>query len=165
MVVYLHKLHKWGCDTVKQTGKVKGRKANSTTEMQSCTEAVVIIGKIIGFLKLFMPETLAKRLVCMVLVVAGVPVQDTAELVGVCTKTVYSLRKAMTPETMDGLLEVKGGGRKRKLADVEEQIIGELEKDNYHTRQQVADMVWEKFQIKVSLPAIGRLLKKTASGG
>ncbi len=71
----------------------------------------------------------------------------------------------MAPETMDGLLEVKGGGRKRKLVDVEEQIIGELEKGNYHTRQQVADMVWEKFQIKVSLPAIGRLLKKTASGG
>ncbi len=140
---------------------VKENKVNRTAEGESYSEAAEIIGKIIGFLKLFVPETLAKRLVCMVLVAAGVPVQNTAKLVGVCTKTVYSLRKTIAPETMDSLLVVRGGGgRKRKLADVEEQIIGELEKDNYHTRQQVADMVWEKFQIKVSLPAIGRLLKK-----
>ncbi len=165
MVLYLHKLHKWRCDTVKQEGMVKEIKANRTAEGESYSEAAEIIGKIIGFLKLFVPETLAKRLVCMVLVAAGVPVQNTAKLVGVCTKTVYSLRKTIAPETMDSLLVVKGGGRKRKLADVEEQIIGELEKDNYHTRQQVADMVWEKFQIKVSQPAIGRLLKKTALGG
>ena len=54
-------------------------------------------------------------------------------------------------------------GRKSKTADVEDQILAELENGNYHSRQQIADMIKDKFQITVSLPAVGRLLKKTAS--
>lgn len=58
------------------------------------------------------------------------------------------------------LAHKKNSGRKRKTAAVEEQIIAELETGSYHTRQQIADMIKEKFQITISLPAVGRLLKK-----
>ncbi len=62
------------------------------------------------------------------------------------------------------MLELKEGrGRKGKAADVKEQILAEVEKGNYHTRQQIADMVEEKFHISMSVSAIGRFLKKTAS--
>ena len=39
-------------------------------------------------------------------------------------------------------------------------LIEELSNNNYHSHQQIADMIQEKYGIKVSLPAIGRLLKK-----
>jgi len=54
----------------------------------------------------------------------------------------------------------RGEGRKGKAADVEEQILAELEKGNYHTRQQIADMVKEKFDISMSVWAIGRFLRQ-----
>ena len=57
----------------------------------------------------------------------------------------------------------KGSGRKSRTADVESQIFEELERSNYHTRQQVADMIEEKFHIKISVSAVGKLLKKGAS--
>jgi len=35
---------------------------------------------------------------------------------------------------ISALLTVGGGGRKRKTADIEDEILAKLEKDNYHTR-------------------------------
>ena len=65
-------------------------------------------------------------------------------------------------ENVDSLFEVKSGrGRKSKLKDVESRIIEEIEKGNYQTLQQIADMIQEKFEIHVSIMAVSRLLKKT----
>ena len=44
---------------------------------------------------------------------------------------------------------------------MEPAIIEEINSNNYHSHQQIADMVLEKYGIKVSLPVISRLLKKT----
>jgi transposase len=41
--------------------------------------------------------------------------------------------------------------------------IEEIEKGNYQTLQQIADMIQEKFEIHVSIMAVSRLLKKTKS--
>jgi transposase len=46
---------------------------------------------------------------------------------------------------------------------VEKEIVEEIENNNYHSQQEIADMILEKFSLKVSLSAVGRLLKKTAS--
>ena len=55
-----------------------------------------------------------------------------------------------------GLLVIqKGSGRKSKCAGIEEAIVEELETNNYHTRQQIADMIEEKFQVKLSCSAVG----------
>ena len=57
-------------------------------------------------------------------------------------------------------LTIRGGGRKAKSADVEKEILDEIEKGNYHTRQQIADMIKDKFNITVTVTAVSRLLKK-----
>ena len=57
----------------------------------------------------------------------------------------------------------RGSGKKRRTAGLEDEIIAEIERNNYHTRQQIADMIQEKFHVKVSVATVGRLLKKTGS--
>ncbi len=66
---------------------------------------------------------------------------------------------------ISGLLTVGGGGRKAKTAGIEDEILAELEKGNYHTRQQIADMIQEKFHISISPSAVGKFLKKTGING
>jgi transposase len=58
---------------------------------------------------------------------------------------------------------VNGGGRKGKLVDIEQAIIDEIAAGNYYSRQQIVDMIEEKFGIRASQSAVDRLLKKTAS--
>jgi len=84
------------------------------------------------------------------------------EATGLCDKSVRVLRKKAETGDMEGLFEIKGGsGRKAKLKNVESAIVEEVNKNTYHSRQQIADMIMEKHGISVSLPAVGRLLKKT----
>ena len=64
-------------------------------------------------------------------------------------------------DDVDNLFEIKAGrGRKSKIKDVESQIVEEIEKGNYQTLQQIADMIKEKFEINVSLMSVSRLVKK-----
>ena len=75
-----------------------------------------------------------------------------------------ALRKALREADPAQLLSIKrGSGRKSRTADVEAQIFEELERNNYRTRQQVADRIEERFHIKLSVSAVGKLLKKWAS--
>jgi len=110
-----------------------------------------------------MPQTLAKRIVSMVLIAAGIPNNQVTELTGYCDRSVRTLKKAMESGETAGLFHVGGGGGRSKLADVEKEIIEEISRNDYHSYQQIADMAYEKFEIKVSLYSVRRLLKKTAS--
>ena len=131
----------------------------------SSDAALQIISKVLIFLRLFVCETIAKRVVGMVLVAVGIPEDRVAELLGLCGKSVRAIKKGLEDGTIDEMFHTAGGGRKRKLGDVEESIIEEIGNNNYHSHQQIADMIQEKYGIKVSLPVIGRLLKKTGSSG
>jgi len=124
-----------------------------------------IIGKVLIFLRLFMCETLAKRVIGIVLIALGLPENRVAELSELCEKSVGTLKKRLENDELDSMFHIAGGGRKRKLADFEGYIVEEINSGTFHTHQQIADMIQEKYGIKVSLPVIGRLLKKTASGG
>jgi transposase len=121
--------------------------------------------KIINFLKIFMPETLSKRLVCMVLLGVGIPIEQIESLTGFCSKTIKSVQKNLTKDGIDGLFKISGGGRKSKTKDVEKEIVDEINTNQYHSRQQIADMILEKYGIKISLSAVGELLKKTKLSG
>ena len=111
-----------------------------------------------------MPLTLAKRLAAMILLAAGVSVPRVTELSGLCDRSTRGLLKAMGEEDVGNLLTIKrGSGKKSKTFGLEREILQEIEKNNYHTRQQIADMIKEKFHVQVSVTAVGRLLKKTAS--
>jgi transposase len=123
-----------------------------------------IIGKIIKFLGLFMTERLAKRVVSMVLLTPGPEKNRVTELTGLCARSVHALKKEMESGKTEELfiLGHKGKcGGKSKMKDVEKDIIDEIEKNDYHTYQQIADMVEDKYGIKVPREAIRRLLKKT----
>ena len=127
-------------------------------------ERSVSIEAVLKFLELFLPATTSRKVVSVILLAAGLSVTEIAEMTGLSSRSVQSTGRAIRDGSISSILSrKKNSGRKRKTAGVEEQIVAELEQGNYHTRQQIADMIREKFQITVSLPAVGRLLKKTAS--
>ena len=125
----------------------------------------LIIKAIIQFLQLFMGKTLAKRIVCIVLIAAGIPNARITEATGQSDRSLWMFKKFIHSGNIEALFVVgHGGGRVGKAKGFEAAIVEELEKNNYHTRQQVADMILEKFGIRMSVSAVGKLLKKTASG-
>ena len=119
----------------------------------------------INFLRLTMPETLAKRVISLILISVGVPDTRVTELTGLCDRSVRTLRKKLEKDETSNMFEVRGGGSKGKLKDFETAIANEIETGSYTSRQQIADMIHEKYGIKVSLMSITRFLKKTASSG
>lgn len=120
--------------------------------------------QVVGFLQLFLPETLAKRVVALILLAIGIPVVDAVELAGVSERSLWSLKKRMREAPVSELMVIKSGnGRKRKVAGIEDQILAELESNNYHTRQEIVDMIEEKFHVRISRSSVGRLLKKRHS--
>lgn len=137
-----------------------------TKAVENTIGNLIIMKKVIQFLQAFLPVTLAKRLVAIILLAAGVPVPRVTELTGLCDRSTRGLLKSMREEEVDKLLSIKSGsGKKSKTFGLEAEILKEIEKNNYHTRQQISDMIKEKFHIQVSVSAVGRLLKKTASDG
>ena len=148
-----------GSDFMKESKKeIRNRQ---TTENNNTLKVMTVI---INFLQLFIPITIAKRLVGMILITVGVSNSEITELTGLCDKSVRTLRKSMKEENIEDLLKIKeGSGRKSKTNGIEKQIIEEIEKNNYHTRQQIADMIEEKFNTHVSVYTVGRILKKTES--
>lgn len=123
-----------------------------------------LVKEIIGFLQLFIPPMLARRVTSVLLLLAGVPHDRVAEWTGSCDRSVRQWMNHISTGNTDKLLVVgTGAGRKSKFKDIEQQVLEEIEKGNYHTLQQIADMVKEKFDVDVSPMAVSRLLKKTAS--
>ena len=138
----------------------------NTTPYGKNEKGLAIVRKVIEFLQLFMPMTLAKRVIAMVLLSAGLPTSYVTELTGLCDRSTRGLLKSLQEENIESLLSIKSGsGRKSKTSGIEAEIVAEIEKGNYHTRQQIADMIEEKFHVRVSVATVGRLLKKTESKG
>jgi transposase len=112
-----------------------------------------------------MTETLAKRIISIILISVGVPEVRITELTGLCDRSVRTLRKKLEEDETDEIFQVRGGGGKSKLEDFETDIVKEIETGSYTNRQQIADMIHERYGIKVSLNTISNFLKKTASSG
>jgi transposase len=126
----------------------------------------LIIKAVIKFLQMFMPETLAKRIAGVVLIATGTSNDRITELTGMSDRSIWRAKKAINGGNIDDVFVLgKGSGRPGRAKGFEGEIIEELERNNYQTRQQVADMINEKFGITMSVSAVGKLLKKTASGG
>ena len=128
-------------------------------------DAVLIMKKIINFLQMLMPQTLAKRITSIILIAAGLPNERVTELTGLCDRSVRSLRKLLEAGETESLLHVGGGGVQSKLAGLETAIVEEIETGSYTSRQQIADMIQNKYGIKVCLNTISNFLKKTKSSG
>ena len=144
-------------------------KTKSFTNDPSCSDPhgirAKLIREIIEFLQLFMPPIMARRIASVLLLVAGVPHDLVSEWTGSCDRSVRQWKKQIIDGDTDSLLTIgSGAGRKSKFADIEAQVLEEINRGNYHTQQQIADMVKEKFNVEVSLMAVSRFLKKTTSG-
>jgi len=135
------------------------------TQMQKAINTELIFKLIINFLQLLMPQTLAKRIASIALIAAGIPNERVTELTGLCNRSVRSLRKSLEAGEVETLFHVGGGSGQSKLAGFETSIIEEIESGNYSNRQQIADMIQEKYGIKVSLNTVSNFLKKTESSG
>ena len=137
----------------------RGRPAKPVANPSLITKAVI------QFLQIFMTETMAKRIICLVLIAIGIPNVRITELTGMSDRSIWTLKKAVNDGKTDSLFAIgHRSGRPGKAKGLESAVAEELEKNNYHTRQQVADMILEKFGISMSVSAVGKLLKKTASG-
>ncbi len=128
--------------------------------------AAGILKQAVKFLEVFLPETLAKRFIALILLAVGVPVKTAIGLAGLSEKTLWTLHKQLSVQDVSEIMVFHYGGRLHaKAAGFEEQILAEIEANNYHTLQEIADIAWRKFHIKMSRTSVGRLLKKTASNG
>ena len=135
-------------------------------EIKVPENATGIILQVMQFLQLFLPLTLAKRLVAIILLAIGIPVADAVKITGLCERSMWTLKKQLWEQSVPDLMTIKSGsGRKGKTVHIEKQILAELESGNYHTRQEIVDMIRDKFHINVSRSCVGRLLKKTALNG
>jgi transposase len=94
------------------------------------------------------------------LIAVGAENARVTELTGLCDRSVRALKKAAASRDAQSLLQVGKGGRKGKLEDLEDTIVEEIEAGDYRSRQQIVDMVYEKFDIKTSISAISKLVKK-----
>ena len=99
---------------------------------------------------------------CIITLSIGLPVEEAARISGFCGKTVAAIEKKMALNEYDNLFTIKGGGRTSPLADFETEIVEEVGKNVYHTKQQIADMILEKYGIKITQQAVGKMLKKKA---
>lgn len=134
----------------------------SQEDMQSIS--LKVINAISQYLQLFISPIIVRRIISALLIVVGIRNTKITELTGMSERGVYDLKRQLMDNKVDSLFEIKSGrGRKPKMKDVESQIIEEIEKGNYQTLQQIADMIQEKYGIKVSIMAVSRLLKKTKS--
>ena len=137
--------------------------ANDKAAPAGSISSEAIMDAVISFLAVFMPITLVKRALSLVFVAAGLDNGTIHRLTGYGQSTIRKLKADMREKSVPDLLTIRGGGRKSKSSGIEDEILSELESGNYHTRQQVADMIKDKFGISMSVSAVGKFLKKTAS--
>ena len=139
----------------------KQRRFSSLPQEERQLISLKVIKAINSYLQLFISPVIARRIVSAILIIAGVRNPKITELTGLSERGIFDLKNQLMSDDVDNLFEIKAGrGRKSKIKDVESQIVEEIEKGNYQTLQQIADMIHEKFEINVSLMSVSRLVKK-----
>lgn len=142
----------------------KQKRFSSLPQEERRLISLKVIKAISSYLQLFISPVIARRIISAILIIAGVRNPKITELTGLSERGICDLKNQLMSDDVDNLFEIKAGrGRKSKIKDVESQIVDEIEKGNYQTLQQIADMIQDKFEIKVSLMSVSRLVKKTKS--
>lgn len=142
----------------------KQKRFSSLPQEERQLISLKVVKAISSYLQLFISPVIARRIISAILIIAGVRNPKITELTGLSERGICDLKNQLMSDDVDNLFEIKAGrGRKSKIKDVESQIVDEIEKGNYQTLQQIADMIQDKFEIKVSLMSVSRLVKKTKS--
>ena len=139
----------------------KQRRFSSLPQEERQLISLNVIKAINSYLQLFISPVITRRIISAILIIAGVRNPKITELTGLSERGICDLKNQLMNDDVDNLFEIKSGrGRKSKIKDVESQIVEEIEKGNYQTLQQIADMIHDKFEINVSLMSVSRLVKK-----
>ena len=86
--------------------------------------ATMLMGMVLSFLGLFLPKTLAKKVVCTILLVAGAPVARAVLLSGLTERCVRDIGRSVRSGKLNNVLASRqGSGRKSKTSAMEEEII------------------------------------------
>lgn len=142
----------------------KQRRFSNLPQEERQLISLKVIKAISSYLQLFISPVIARRIISAILIIAGIRNSKITELTGLSERGICDLKKQLMSDDVENLFEIKAGrGRKSKIKDIESQIVEEIEKGNYQTLQQIADMIQEKFKINVSLMSVSRLVKKTKS--
>ena len=142
----------------------KQRRFGSLPQEERQLISLKVIKAINSYLQLFISPVITRRIISAILIIADVRNPKITELTGLSERGICDLKNQLMNDDVDNLFEIKSGrGRKSKIKDVESQIVEEIEKGNYQTLQQIADMIHDKFEINVSLMSVSRLVKKTKS--
>ena len=142
----------------------KQKRFSSLPQEERQLISLKVIKAISSYLQLFISPVIARRIISAILIIAGARSTEISELTGLSERGVYDLKNQLMSDDVDNLFEIKAGrGRKSKIRGIEPQIVEEIEKGNYQTLQQIADMIQEKFKINISLMSVSRLVKKTKS--
>ena len=142
----------------------KQKRFSSLPQEERQLISLKVIRAISSYLQLFISPVIARRIISAILIIAGARSTEISELTGLSERGVYDLKNQLMSDDVDNLFEIKAGrGRKSKIRGIESQIVEEIEKGNYQTLQQIADMIQEKFKINISLMSVSRLVKKTKS--
>jgi len=135
----------------------KSKTDSEIVEIKLQKYAAGILKQAVEFLEIFLPETLAKRFVAIILLAVGIPVKTAIGLSG----CLWVFHKQLSESDVSEIMVFHYGSRRpEKAAGLEEQILSEIEANHYHTRQEIADMIFEKFHAKISRTFVGRFLKK-----
>ena len=124
--------------------------------------AAMLMGMVLSFLGLFLPNSTLQHLGNMPNLFGQLS-QRIEKACRFSHSFGFFGRSVRSGKLSNVLASRQGSGRKSKTAAVEEEIITEISRNDYHTLQQIADMIKEKFQIVLSLPSVSKLLKKTTS--
>ncbi len=117
---------------------------------------------VIGFLVLFIPRTLAVRLVSILFIASGMSNARVSLLVDCSQKTVLKLRRRMGEETVESLMVIKEGSGRKKKADktVLEAIVDRVQSGLFSSLRQIADMIKAEFSLTLSCETVSRILKR-----
>lgn len=135
------------------------------------TTATALIGEIMDFLQLFMPVTIAKRIISSLLLIVGAPRKLIVDLGISCQKSLCTYNKIINNGKIQELFFIKKGsgrppfyegvedkdGKKKNLVEVIQQLIDTA---NCYCYKDVIKLLHDKLGLKPSLSGIRYTLKK-----
>ena len=91
---------------------------------QPLPDPIIIMKAVVLFLQMFMPETLAKRVVCVVFIAIGIPNDRITELIGVSDSSIWRVKKGIRSGNIDDVFVInRGSGRPGKAKGFEHKIF------------------------------------------
>ena len=145
-----------------QYGRLDVDKQNQASLSSAHLE--LVIAGIRRFLELTMAPTYAARLIGYILLCTGMPPKEITQLLSVTDRTCRNWRKqlrAVEQAGEIGLLLVRPiVDIGTKAWNITTEILKAINAANYHTLRQIADMIQERFGLKLSESTVGRMLHR-----